>query len=543
LAIIFVCLYGVVAVRMGMLSASDAAEPRAAVSGAAIVAQRADIVDRKGRILATNFDTHSLYVEVPHLVDPEMTARELVNIFPDLDYERLIKDFTGSRKFLWIKKRLSAEQMQAAHDIGDPGLRFGPREMRLYPNGRLASHVLGGSTFGKEGVHAAEIIGVAGVEKTFDTALRDPAQNSSPLRLSLDLTVQAAIEQVLDGGMKLLGARGAAAILMDVHTGEVISLASLPNFDPNHRPRPPVQGQAADSPLFNRAVQGVYELGSTFKILTIAQALELDLVKPDTIVDTKGPVRWGRHKIDDDHKYGNTMPVWKVISKSSNVGTVRIAQMIGPERHRDFLMNLGFGQAVPFEMVEASGGKPLLPPKWSELSTMTISFGHGLSATPLHLASAYATIANGGYTVQPTLLHNPNAQLGKRLLSDKTVQNAMKMLRGVVTDGTATMADVAGYSVAGKTGTADKPSADGRYEKNKVIATFASVFPSYDPKYVLVVSLDEPEDKSGSEPRRSAGWTAAPISGEIIGRVAPLLGLRPQIENPDSADITKVKWN
>jgi len=467
----------------------------------------------------------------------------LVNIFPDLDYERLIKDFTGSRKFLWIKKRLSAEQMQAAHDIGDPGLRFGPREMRLYPNGRLASHVLGGSTFGKEGVHAAEIIGVAGVEKTFDTALRDPAQSSSPLRLSLDLTVQAAIEQVLDGGMKLLGARGAAAILMDVHTGEVISLASLPNFDPNHRPRPPVQGQAADSPLFNRAVQGVYELGSTFKILTIAQALELDLVKPDTIVDTKGPVRWGRHKIDDDHKYGNTMPVWKVISKSSNVGTVRIAQMIGPERHRDFLMNLGFGQAVPFEMVEASGGKPLLPPKWSELSTMTISFGHGLSATPLHLASAYATIANGGYTVQPTLLHNPNAQLGKRLLSDKTVQNAMKMLRGVVTDGTATMADVAGYSVAGKTGTADKPSADGRYEKNKVIATFASVFPSYDPKYVLVVSLDEPEDKSGSEPRRSAGWTAAPISGEIIGRVAPLLGLRPQIENPDSADITKVKWN
>jgi len=204
---------------------------------------------------------------------------------------------------------------------------------------------------------------------------------------------------------------------------------------------------------------------------------------------------------------------------------------------------MGFGQAVPFEMVEASGGKPLLPPKWSELSTMTISFGHGLSATPLHLASAYATIANGGYTVQPTLLHNPNAQLGKRLLSDKTVQNAMKMLRGVVTDGTATMADVAGYSVAGKTGTADKPSADGRYEKNKVIATFASVFPSYDPKYVLVVSLDEPEDKSGSEPRRSAGWTAAPISGEIIGRVAPLLGLRPQIENPDSADITKVKWN
>jgi len=290
-------------------------------------------------------------------------------------------------------------------------------------------------------------------------------------------------------------------------------------------------------------VQGVYELGSTFKILTVAQAMELDLIKPDTIVDTKGPIRWGRHKIDDDHKYGTTMPVWKVISKSSNVGTVRIAQMIGPERHREFLMNMGFGQAVPFEMVEASGGRPLLPPNWSELSTMTISFGHGLSATPLHLATAYAAIANGGYKVQPTLLQSPNATPGGRVLSEKTAANALKMLRGVVTDGTATMADVAGYSVAGKTGTADKPSATGGYEQKKVMATFASVFPSYDPKYVLVVSMDEPEDTSGSEPRRSAGWTAAPISGEIIGRVAPLLGLRPQIENPDSADITKVKWN
>lgn len=543
LAIIFVCLYGVVAVRMGMLSASDAAEPRSAVSGSAIVAQRADIVDRKGRILATNFDTHSLYVEVPHLVDPEMTARELVKIFPDLDYNRLIKDFTGSRKFLWIKKRLSAEQMQAAHDIGDPGLRFGPREMRLYPNGRLASHVLGGASFGKEGVHAAEIVGVAGVEKTFDTKLRDPAQSNSALRLSLDLSVQAAIEQVLDGGMKLLGARGAAAILMDVHTGEVISLASLPDFDPNHRPRPPVQGQAADSPLFNRAVQGVYELGSTFKILTVAQAMELDLVTPETIVDTTGPIRWGRHKINDDHKYGNTMPVWKVISKSSNVGTARIAQMIGPDRHREFLIKLGFSEAVPFEMIEASGGKPLLPPKWSELSTMTISYGHGLSATPLHLAAAYAAIANGGYKVQPSLLYSPNAKVGERVLSEKTAANALKMLRGVVTDGTATMAEVAGYSVAGKTGTADKPSATGGYESKKVMATFASVFPSYNPKYVLVVSLDEPEDRSGSEPRRSAGWTAAPISGEIIGRIAPLLGLRPQIENSDNADITQVKWN
>jgi cell division protein FtsI (penicillin-binding protein 3) len=543
LAAIFVGLYAVVGVRMGMLSASEATEPRAARSGASIVAQRADIVDRKGRILATNMDTYSLYVETEHLVDPEFTAQQLAVVFPDLNAEKLTKDFTGNRKFLWIKKTLSPEQVQAVHDIGDPGLRFGPREMRLYPNGKLAAHVLGGSSFGREGVDAAELIGVAGVEKTFDERLRDPAQSAQPLELSLDLSVQAAVEQVLYGGMKLLNARGAAAILMDVNTGEIVSLASLPDFDPNHRPRPPVKGQASDSPLFNRAVQGVYELGSTFKIFAVAQAMELGLVNPTTMVDTRGPIRWGKFKINDFHNYGAKLPVWEVITKSSNIGTARIAQMIGPERQQEFLTNLGLTKEIPLEMIEASGGRPLLPPKWSELSTMTISYGHGLSATPLHLAAGYAAIANGGFTVQPTLLKQSVSRHTSRVMSQATARNALKMLRGVVTNGTASMGDVAGYPVAGKTGTADKPSANGKYDKDKVIATFASVFPANDPKYVLVVSLDEAEDTTGSEPRRTAGWTAVPIAAEIIGRVAPLLGIRPVIENPDAADITQVKWN
>lgn len=530
LGLMFSCLYGVVGLRMLDIATTEPVEPRAQRAGASIIAQRANVVDRKGRILATNMDTYSLYVETPHLVDPRGTANKLVQIFPDLDAERLYKDFTGSRKFLWIKKKVSPEQRQAAHDIGDPGLRFGPREMRLYPNGPLASHVLGGASFGREGVSSAEVVGVAGVEKQFEERLRDPHQSGSALELSLDLSIQAAVEEVLAGGMKLMNAKGAAAVLMDAYTGEVISLASLPDFDPNARPRPAVQGDAADSPLFNRALQGVYELGSTFKIFTVAQAMDMGLISPQTKVDTRGPLVWGKFRIRDFHNYGNELTAEKVIVKSSNIGTARIAQMVGPQAQQEFLKSLGFFEATPVEMIEASGGKPLLPKNWSELSMMTISYGHGLSATPMHLAAGYAAIANGGYRVTPTLLKNSGAGLGPRVMSQKSADESLRMLRKVVTEGTASFGDVQGYAVAGKTGTADKPDNRGKYHKDKVIATFASIFPAYAPRYVLVVTLDEPEDTSGSEPRRTAGWTAVPVAAEVISRIAPLLGLRPQIE-------------
>ena len=283
LACFFFCAFAVVGARMGLLAASEPMEPRAAVSSSDIVAQRADIIDRNGRLLATNLSTYALYAQPPLMIDKRGAARKLVEIFPDLDEERLVKDFTGDRKFLWIKKKISPEQRQAVHDIGDPGLLFGPREMRLYPNGKLAAHVLGGASFGREGVHSAEVLGVAGVEKAFDDYLRDPANGGAPLQLSLDLTVQSAMREVLYGGMKLMNAKGAAGILMDVHTGEVVAMASLPDFDPNDRPRPLTQGDASESPLFNRAVQGVYELGSTFKIFTTAQAMELGLAGPQTL--------------------------------------------------------------------------------------------------------------------------------------------------------------------------------------------------------------------------------------------------------------------
>lgn len=537
LAVAFFCAFTLVGGRMAMLAQSEPGEPRTGVAGARILAQRADITDRAGRILATNFDTHSLYAQPPDMVDPEYAAEKLVEIFPDLDHARLIRDFTGDRKFLWIRKTISPEQQQAVHNIGEPGLLFGPREMRLYPNGRLAAHVLGGASFGREGVHAAEVVGVAGIEKFLDDRLRDPARAHEPLTLSLDLSVQAAMEQVLQGGMKIMNAKGAAGILMEADTGEVVAVASLPDFDPNDRPALPTSGNQDDSPLFNRAVQGVYELGSTFKVFAIAQALELGLATPETMINTETPLTWGRFRIRDFRNYEPELSVRKVIVKSSNVGTARIAMEIGADRQRAFLDKLGFMEASPLEITEASGSSPLLPRNWSEISTMTISYGHGLSTSPMHLAAAYATIANGGRRVVPTLLHDAGNAPGERVMSEATAAEMRKMMRQVVTEGTASLGEVDGYAVGGKTGTADKPKPTGGYYDDKVIATFASVFPADDPEYVLVVTLDEPVETSGDEPRRTAGWTAVPVAAEVIRRVAPLMGLRPEIEPVDLAAI------
>ena len=542
LGLFFFGAFTVVGARMGTLAASEPVEPVAATSGASILAQRADIVDRKGRVLATNLATHSLYAQPPLMVDPDRAADELARIFPDLDAERLRADFTGARKFLWIKRRLSPEQMQAVHDIGDPGLLFGPREMRLYPNGTLAAHVLGGAGFGREGVSSAEVVGTAGVEKQFDTWLRDPANGGRPLELSLDLSVQAAVEAVLAGGMRLMNAKGATAVIMDVRTGEVIALASLPDFDPNARPLPLAGRDPSDSPLFNRAVQGVYELGSTFKAFTVGQALDLGLVSPETLIDTKGPLKWGRFTIRDFRNYGPQLTVRDVLVKSSNIGTARIVAMTGAERQQAFLKALGFFEPTSLEIAEAPTGRPLLPRKWSEIVMLTASYGHGLSASPLHLAAAYATIGNDGVRVMPTILRRTvPPEGGERVMSAATAATLMSIMRETVAQGTATFADVPGYAVAGKTGTADKPDPRGGYYDDRVIATFAGVFPAHDPAYSIVVTLDEPVETSGTEPRRTAGWTAVPVAAEIIRRTAPLLGLRPELEQGTGAGLIRVR--
>lgn len=536
----FVMAFAMIGGRMGLLAASEPVEPRTAEAGTPINAGRADLTDRNGRVLATNLLTHSLYANPKLMVDPARVARELAAILPDEKENLLLNRFTDGRSFLWIKRKLSPEQMQAVHDIGDPGLLFGPREMRIYPNGRLAAHVLGGASFGAEGVHSAEVIGTAAIEKALDAQLRDPANEGRPVALSIDLTVQAATQEVLETGMKMMNAKGAAAILMDVHTGEVLALVSLPDFDPNDRPQPLLTGDPGDSPLFNRAVQGVYELGSTFKILVAAQAMDLGLVNAETMIDANAPMTWGKFKIKEfeGKNYGPLLSVTDMIVKSSNVGAARLGLMIGSERQQAFLKSLGFFEATPVELIEAPGAKPLLPARWAEITTITTSYGHGLSASPMHLAAAYATIANGGTKVTPTLLRRDRPEPGLRVMSEQAARDAVSMLRQVVTRGTASLGEVAGYEVGGKTGTADKPRPGGGYYHDKVINTFASTFPASDPKYVLLVTLDEPVETSGTAPRRTAGWTSVPVAAEIIRRTAPLLGLRPAIESGASDAVT-----
>ena len=529
MSLVFLMAFGSVGVRMAALATTEAEEPRVAVSETAIHMTRADIVDRHGRVLATNFATNALYAHPHEIVDARSAADGLAEIFPEMDADTLYTRFTSERRFLWLRRYLSPEQEQQVHDLGEPGLLFGPREMRLYPNGAIAAHILGGAGFGQEAVNAAEVIGIAGVEAMFDETLRDPGQ-TEPLMLSIDLTVQAAVEEVLAGGMALMNARGASAVLLDAHSGEIIAMVSLPDFDPNARPRPLLQGDPADSPLFNTAVQGVYELGSVFKAFTIAQALELGLYRTTDMIDTRGPLRIAGFSIRDYRSYGPSQSVHDVFAHSSNIGTARMAQTIGAERQRAFLDQLGLLTSTPVEMIEAAQSRPLLPARWGDVATMTISYGHGLSASPLHLASAYATMVNGGTLVRPTLLRQDTVEPGERVISEATSAAMRGLMRAVVTEGTASFGEVAGYAVGGKTGTADLPRPTGGYYDDRNINTFAAAFPMHDPRYVLITTLQEPVETSGPEPRRTAGWTSVPVAAEIIRRSAPLLGLRPEIE-------------
>lgn len=539
----FCVAFMTVGIRMAVLAGSEPEEPRASVAGKGIQAQRADIVDRNGNVLATNMVTHALYSHPRDMVDGPRAARELAQIFPDLDEEKLRKQFSSGSAFMWLRRTLSPEQVQAVHDIGEPGLLFGPREMRLYPNGKLAAHILGGTRFGDEGVHSAEVIGVAGIEKQLDDRLRDPGQLDQPLQLSIDLGVQAAFAEVLASGMKVLNAKGAAGILMDAKNGEVLAMVSLPDFDPNNRPPLPTSGDPADSPLFNRGIQGLYELGSVMKAFPVAQSLELGLTNPATMISTQGPMQLGRFRIRDFRNYGPALSVTDIMTKSSNIGTARLIQQIGATRQQAFLKEMGFLDLLDIEIVEATRARPLIPKRWSDIHSATISYGHGLSASPMHLAAGYASLVNGGYMVRPTLLKQDGPVApGPQVISQRTSDQMREILRQVVVRGSAKMAEVPGYLLGGKTGTADKQKPTGGYYKDKVMANFAGAFPMDDPRYVIIISLDEPEETSGTEARRTAGWTAVPVTGEVVRRIAPLLGLRPaEVEAPTPLAVTAVR--
>ncbi len=521
-----------IGLKMGMLSMITPAEPISSTQILQTLTKRADILDRNGSILATNLITNALYAKPNLMIDKQTAAKELVKIFPDLKLLNLINQFEGTKKFIWIKRKISPEQMQAVHELGEPGLKFGPREMRLYPNGRLAAHVLGGVRYGRQSVHSAELVGSAGVELQFDKFLQDELGSGDPLILSLDLGVQSAIGHVLQGGMQLMNAKGAAAILMDIHSGEIISMVSLPDFDPNDRVQKASKKNGSQSSLFNKAVQGRYELGSVFKVFTAAMALEDGIVNQNTLVDTSSPIIWGKHRISNYHRLPEELSFTDVIVKSSNTGTSRLAKELGGVRQKEFLTNLGFFESTGIELVEGKQITSQYPSNWSEISTMTISYGHGISSSPLHLAAAFASVLNGGLKVNPTLLkHNGTDKIRKRVIRSDVSQTLINILYQVVERGTASAARVHGYSVAGKTGTAKKVKPTGGYYNKKNITTFASVFPAEAPKYVLLVTLDEPVVLTGLKSRRTAGWTAAPISSEIIYRAAPLLGVRPNLQN------------
>lgn len=541
-SVFFLAGFTALAGRMTFLAAADPAEPRLDPASTTVAAvDRAAIVDRNGRLLAVNLPTWAIYAHPEEAaragVDADEAARRVASVLPELSEETVRARFAPGRKFVWIKRPASPAERQAVHDLGVPGVYFGRRETRLYPAGRIGAHVLGGVTTGEESVDHAELVGLAGVERSLDDELRDPGRAGAPMALSLDLVAQAALTEVMEEAVTEFGAIAASAVLMDARNGEIIAMVSLPDFNPNDRPDTHDPTVAKTRPMMNRVAEGVYELGSTFKLFAAAQAIDSGIFAPDSMIDTTGPIRVGKYRINDFHRMPPEMSLRDVIVESSNVGTSRVALAIGGAAQKAFLKRLGFLEPTSVEVAEANLGQPLFPERWTELSTMTISYGHGLAATQLHLAAAYASLLNGGLLVEPTLrLDAPRPTEADRVISAKTSRSLREMMRAVVAEekGTANFAEAPGYEVGGKTGTADKPSRGG-YDRSKTISTFAGAFPMSSPKYVLVVTLDEASTFRYGRTWRTAGWTAAPTAGLAVKRIAPLLGMRPAPKSIDPA--------
>ena len=488
---------------------------------------RKDIIDKNGVLLATNVKVNSLYAHPSEIINKEKVINSLLKIFPESDKENLIKKLYSNKPFVWLRKTISPEQQNLVKDIGQPGLYFGPREMRIYPNGTSAAHILGGTRYGLESVDSAEILGTAGVELFYNKKLSIEDNPLEPLQLSIDIKIQALVEEILENGIKLMGAKGGSVILMDSKTGEIMSLASFPKFNPNLRPRNLFKNDPSNSPIFNRAVQGIYELGSVFKIFPVALGLDTKLIETDTKFNTHNPIRISGRTISDHKYFGPNLTVEDIIIKSSNIGTVRIAQKIGSNNLKKFYEDLGLLDSTTLELPETKGTKPQQPKKWKNLETATASYGHGIAVSPVHLATAYSILVNGGVKINPSIIKQTklNMQTDK-IISESTSKEVRLILEKVVTKGTARDSDFGGYGVGGKTGTAEKPNPiEGGYYENKVISTFASVFPISTGKFVMVVTLDEPENNFGSESYRYASKTAVPVAAKIISRVAPLLNL------------------
>ncbi len=515
LLLMFLAVPPILALRLADLALFEA-QPVISRPVASAAPPRADIIDRNGTRLAQTFEAYAISVEPRKLAgDPALLARRIAAILNDKTEAEIYAELTHKGQFRYIARRVLPAEAKRINDLGEPAIFLRREAERLYPNFNLASHVIG---YTDDKGH-----GAVGVEKAFDKVMSDDATRGTPLRLALDLRVQQALEDELRGVYLDQRAAGAAGIVMDVHTGEVLGMTSQPDFNPN------APGQSDDAARYNQATFATFELGSTFKAFTIANGLDSGIIPSmDKTYDATRPLVVDKHVIHDDHALNRWLTVPEIFIHSSNIGTARIAQEIGRDRQRAMLEKLGFFKQVDFELQERS--RPQYPAlaNWGELATMTIGYGHGISVTPLHLAAGYAALVNGGIYHNPTLLKvAPGAEVpGHRVFGAATSDTMRALLRLVVTSGTGRKADAPGYRVGGKTGTAEKV-VNGRYVHGANVSTFASAFPMDAPRYVVVMMIDDPKGSKTSFGFKTAGLTIAPAAGRLIARIGPLLGVHP----------------
>ena len=494
---------------------------------------RLNITDRNGYILATNLDGVSIYIRPQEIQKKSLVAKKLKNIFPDLDEVELLNKLKDGRKFFWLKSLVSPKQEKALFDLGQPGIYFGKREYRFYPYGTLASHIVGYTKVNEFDVNYAAISGISGVEKAFEDklAVRNFNKvNNNKIVLSLDLSVQAEVENVLKEWQKRMGAKAGGLVIMNIHNGEIIALASSPDFDANKERSG--SGKNKDASIyFNRVVQGVYEMGSTFKIFPVAQGLEKNLFKLDSLIDTR-PFKISSKKIEDKYKFDNKSSVNEIIVRSSNVGAAKISLMVGETGLKEIFSTLGLLEPVNLELKEANLTQPIIPKNWQDISLATLSYGYGMSVSLLHMAKAYAILGNGGFNIEPTILKKKEVgHVGSRVLKQTTSDEILKLLEAVVMDqrGTAKILRSKYYRIGGKTGTAEKISIVKKgYQKDKVISNFVGIFPLSEPKFVIAAFLDEPENNFLQQPCRYASCTVVPMIRKLIERTGPLMNVIPQ---------------
>lgn len=486
---------------------------------------RPDIVDRNGTVLATDVRISSIYADPRKIIDVDEAIELLTGNLRGLSAKDLRKKLTSKRAFVWIKREITPRQQARVHNLGIPGIGFRQETLRVYPNGRAGVHVLG---------HVdVDSRGLAGIEGWLETggriymaSLTSPDDSAAkPVELALDLRVQHALQDELAASLERFQAIGAGGIVLDVRSGEIVAMASLPDYNPND-PK-----TSLDEKVLNRLTSGVYELGSTFKAITFAMAFDEGVATMQSTYDATTPIRVGSFRISDYHAKRRVLTVPEVFIYSSNIGTAKMALDVGLEKHRNFLAKLGLLERLNTEL---PGRQPLLPPRWTKVASMTVGFGHGLSVTPLQLASAGAALVNGGYLITPTfLVRDPSvaAAQAQRVISERTSGLMRDLMVMNVSEGTARKAQVEGYMVGGKTGSAEKVI-NGRYAKNKLLTSFLGMFPGNDPRYVVLIMLDEPKPAEGTHGYKTAGWNAVPTAGRVIERIAPILGVAPKREDP-----------